>query len=58
MTSLSAFKELGMIVVVVVVIYNIYIIYTSVKSLSNFRSNFFKKKLRSDLHHKFEKHII
>ena len=34
-----------MIVVVVVVIYNIYIIYISVKSLSHFRSNFFKKKI-------------
>ena len=45
MTSLSAFKELGMIVVVVVVIYNIYIIYTSVKSLKAVFEVIFCKKI-------------
>ena len=39
-------------------LYNIYIIYISDKSLSRFRSDFFLKNLRSDLHHKFEKQII
>ena len=33
-------------------------LYISDKSLSHFRSDFLKKKLWSDLHHKFEKHII